>query len=618
MSTRTKRTVIPKETKEAKPKAKKREEQFWLFAFKDSLANLSAYTNQICTADIEGDSNYKCIVADGNSKKLKIFSGTSMVKEIPLLTVPTCVCALYIHNTSKSAGVQRPVIAVAEGPFIFTYYNYQPLYRFLVPEIKIHDEEREIWELLQQGILNPADAEAQLVKLVDSGVSATARTLEFLLIDNEKERNAFIAKVANQSFKQFDSITCMTTLYESTPDRSAVGMLTFCTEHGFLYMLKDNLADILFGIKLPSTGVQMITAGCYNQEYRIIISARDGKIYNLKNGKLSTSVIQPDSLPVAIARYNNNVAVATMNNTITYFNLKGKAQHLLPVTSPVTNMDTIVDDVTGIAKALVVSFADGHLRVYVGKFLQHECNLHGPTTAMFCGKYGREDSSLLIVLRDGSFQARLLHRSAQFSENKELEMKPPPEQDVPIQVPQLSSVFTLQRRREAKHGVDMYRTYQYDLVWLKLMTARAYWAMLHNGAAFANETTAAQAGEAPVAVTEPESVDVAREEPAGANNMEVNPLLAMLNYTAVRLTGTVQGMGPVFKIKLSLQNSTKTALQDVYLVIHYQREIYKVHKHIIYLPFLVPHINYHQDILLELREGEVKGEGNPDRGDRQG
>ncbi|EPY23333.1 Bardet-Biedl syndrome 1 protein like protein (BBS1-like protein 1), partial [Strigomonas culicis] len=443
-------------------------DKMWLFAFKDSLANLSAFSNCVTTVDVLGDGESRLLVADG-SKKIKQFSGTSLQTEVPLITVPSAIASFYAESANA---FKRPIVAVATGPYIFMYRNNKPLYRFSVPVIPIEVDEQDVWRNLMEGNISLEDAVELFGQKVDSGGNVCTRTIDLLLLDSHEERQAFLADLHGKPLRQHDLVTCMGTLLRDSPDPAGKGLLCFCTENRLLYVLRNTATEVERVVELPSVGVELICAGFYRGEYRIIISCRDGRIYSLKNGVLHSSVIQPDAQPSSITRYDNFIVVATTANTVTSFNLKGKKQHTLYMPCPVTNLATLTDAVAGTAKALLVALSNGELRVYVGKHLQYTMQLHDTVSALYFGRYGREDSALLIVLKTGALLVYLLHRKAVFSQQKDLETRPPPEQDIPIAVPKLSSVFSLQTEREKKYGLDMYKTFQYDLCVLRLHVAK--------------------------------------------------------------------------------------------------------------------------------------------------
>jgi Bardet-Biedl syndrome 1 protein len=58
---------------------------------------------------------------------------------------------------------------------------------------------------------------------------------------------------------------------------------------------------------------------------------------------------------------------------------------------------------------------------------------------------------------------------------------PPPEQDVPLDVPKKTRLYVEQTQRERQQAVDMHRVFQRDLAQMRLATARAFVKVLTDG-----------------------------------------------------------------------------------------------------------------------------------------
>ncbi|KPI85782.1 putative Bardet-Biedl syndrome 1 protein -like (BBS1-like protein 1) [Leptomonas seymouri] len=548
-------------------------EKFWLYAFRDHLANLRAFTSCIETADVVGNGDYQLLVADG-SKKLKVFTNTSLQRELPLFGVPSAIASFYM---STSDAFNKPVIAVATGPYIFMYRNHKPLYRYMVPPIPIDAQESSIWKDLSDGVFTVEDAVPRLEALLNADIQTSSRTLELLLLDTVEERADFVMRMRTTPLIQMDVVTCMTSIPLDSTGMESRSCLVIGTEAGFLYVLSDKALEVRLKVVLPSPPVFLIAAGCLEMDYRIIVSCRDGRVYSIKQGYLHSAVILPDAQPCAIARVDNLVAVATTANTLTYYNLKGKKQQSLCLPCSITNLATITDLVTEESRALVVALSNGEIRVLVGTQLHHVSLVYGTVTAMKFCRYGRADGALILVLQNGSLVVELLHRNADLTSGRRIETGPPPEQDVPIQVPFLSSVFTAQTSRERKYCADIYQLFQYDLSQLRLTTAKAYLDMISNGAV----------------PTELGNVTEENEEVA---------------ESSLRMNAVVQGLGPVFKVKVQLRNVGETPLHAVRVVFCLSDDdMYRMSQQIFTITTLLPSVPLFCEALVELVEGEVKG-----------
>lgn len=548
-------------------------EKFWLFAFRDHLANLRTFSNCIETADVNGVGDYQLLVADGG-KRIKVYAGTSLQRELPFFGVPSAITSFFMDDGDAFS---KPVIAVATGPYIFMYRSNKPLYRFMVPPTPLDPQELAIWQDLATEVLITEEAVKKLESLLDSGVQTSSRTLELLLKETPEERNEFVSRLRSVPLIQMDVVCCLASIPLNSLDEGGRSALVIGTEAGFLYVLKNNAAEVALKVVLPSTPVFLIAAGCFEVDYRVVVACRDGRVYSIKQGNLHNAVIQPDAQPCAIARYNNFIAVATTANTLSYYNLKGKKQQSVFLPCSISGLSTINNAVTGEARGLIVALSNGEIRVYVGTQLHHVSLAYGTVTAIKFGRYGRSDGALVLVLQNGSLVVELLHRGVNLSCSKKVETGPPPQQDVPIPIPHLSSVFATQSSRERKHGVEMYQLFQYDLSQLRLTTAKAYLEMIANGSV-------------------PSELGNVTQE-----NEEVAE-------SSLRLNAVVQGLGPVFKVKVQLQNVGEAPLHAVRVVFCLSEDdVYCMPQQIFFIPTLLPSLPLSCAAFVTTSEGEAKG-----------
>ncbi len=58
---------------------------------------------------------------------------------------------------------------------------------------------------------------------------------------------------------------------------------------------------------------------------------------------------------------------------------------------------------------------------------------------------------------------------------------PPPEQDIPLNVPKKTKLFVELTQRERDQAVEMHKQFQKDLCRMRLRTAQTYISMLNEG-----------------------------------------------------------------------------------------------------------------------------------------
>ncbi|GFH21157.1 BBS1 domain-containing protein, partial [Haematococcus lacustris] len=90
------------------------------------------------------------------------------------------------------------------------------------------------------------------------------------------------------------------------------------------------------------------------------------------------------------------------------------------------------------------------------------------------------DTSCLQLSKSGALDIKMLPRNAVL-EAPPGPAGPPPEQDIPLQVPKKTRLYVEQTQREREQAADMHRVFQRDLARLRLTTARSYVKILTDG-----------------------------------------------------------------------------------------------------------------------------------------
>jgi Bardet-Biedl syndrome 1 protein len=539
----------------------KEEKPMWLTAWRDHLANVKAFNSNIDMCDANGDGDYKLVIAD-HSPLLKIFSGTQKMFEAPLVDVPVGVVSFYADYNEE---VRKPLIAVAIGPFVLIYKHLRAFYKFNLQPIDLAKEEVETWQALSTGETSVDDAHQALENLRLTGVSLSTRSVDFLAITDVDKRETFANGVKAQPLSQLSVFTCIAVLMKDREDRNeGLGCLVLGTETGRLMILDKSGAHVHKKIQLPSPPVHIITSGLLDVEYRIIVACRNGTIYIVKSGELLSINIEVEAQVVALARMENQILVATMSNHVHFYNLKGTKLATLHMPAAITNMCPLTQEFVRQSKAVVIALANGEVRVYAGKSLVNKMQVFDTVMGMRVGKYGREDSTLVMVLKSGAVVVNMLPRTARLDANAAPVQGPPAEQDMPLKVPKRTNLYVEMTQREKDFGVDMHRVFQRDLCKLRLQTARAYVKILTDGQG--TQSYSAQ--------------------------------------TSLRLTAHVQGLGPLFKVKFNVQNTGSKALVNVPIVFTYNTELYRIDRPHLLVPSLMPSLVYTYELSVEcLDEG---------------
>jgi len=323
-------------------------------------------------------------------------------------------------------------------------------------------------------------------------------------------------------------------------------------------MLEPSGTAIAKKWQLPSAPVHMAITGSKDIEYRIVCACRDGNVHTIKDSGPSGIVIELESMPCGLVRLDKSILVGCMSNVIHAFSLRGKKAYSIYLPAPIVTMELLSLYKTRTAKALIVGMSTGEVRLYAEKHLIASLRIEEPVTACRFGSYGREEGCLALVGSSGALTIKMLQRTTRFDVTA-ASAGPPPEQDVPLSLPRKTVLYVEQTKREREQATEMHRIFQRDLCKLRLSTARAYVKMITDG-------------QGPMSYS---------------------------SGSALRLTAQVQGLGPRFKIKLSLQNTGSKHVADLSVAINYNALLYRLKTALFSVPLLVPGLAHRLDADLE-------------------
>ncbi|DBA70591.1 TPA: Bardet-Biedl syndrome 1 protein [Trebouxia sp. C0005] len=537
---------------------------FWLDAHYDPVANLKAFSTCLHTCDLYGDGDWRLAVA-GLDNKLKVWKGTQMASEHTLVDIPSAATSFYADDQIP----RIPALAVAVGPNVFIYRNLRPYFKFTLPPETVSDVEKTVWRQLYAGSLGLAQARQALHKLSTGSTPVTSCTTELQDLDEagqEADLDMLSKQYKGEPPVQQTVITCMTTVKKAYDEDDAVSCLVLGTESGQVMVLSPtaNIATHHWQLR-QHVPAFLCASGLLDVEHRVAIATRHGKLVLMKNGAV-TSTIHLDALPLGIARSHKGFLVGCTNSTVQCFSLKGKRSFCVNLPSPILAMHGLETAQQKLAKCLVVSLANGDVRVYNEQHLVSVTHFKSPVNAMTFGKFGREENTLVSITRTGGLDVKILPRTAKLDGGSSV-TGPPPEQDIPLDIPKRTAVYIQQTEREKANAVDMHTTFQQELVKLRLATAKAYMKVMTDGQGATSTSTASSA--------------------------------------SLSLNATVSGLGPAFKLTLELCNNGSQPILGAALVLLYNRQMYSAQHDQRQLPVLLPALQYHFDIRIRCLDPEA-------------
>lgn len=331
-----------------------------------------------------------------------------------------------------------------------------------------------------------------------------------------------------------------------------------------------NLNSLILCLKstLPSVPVFIEANGLFDVEYRILFACRDANIYLIKRGYTSGRLcIQLNAHPVGLARIGSNIYVATMDQTLNIFTTKGNRIWNMKQMAPITTMEAIFLERQGL-HIIAVALANKsvifyNVRIYyfnlivclniiLLSFKDRKCvdilYVNDIIIAMKFGRFGREDNTLIMVSKNGTLTVQILKRTAKFI---------PKDMDAidgnrsttngKLIVPKKTKLFVDQTMREREQYLTIHKSFEHELMRLKLNAARTYVKALKSS---------------------------------------LNPI-SLNNVDSIKLSAKVFGLGPIFQLCLELQSNNKDNVHNnLLMVFDYDFKIYRLERNVIRIAYL--------------------------------
>ena len=187
-------------------------------------------------------------------------------------------------------------------------------------------------------------------------------------------------------------------------------------------------------VQLKSVPVFINVTGQLTVDYRIFVACRDGRVYQIRDGKVQDQVITIESKPVGLLRLDKQIVIAGMDNIIQSYYLKGKKSFSMTMPSEICAMTRLSISRSVASNNILVALKNGNIRLYNEKHLINQISTDDICNGIVFGVFGREEGCLVINHHSGGLQAKILQRQAKLTTSS-IRPGPPPEQDIPLKVP---------------------------------------------------------------------------------------------------------------------------------------------------------------------------------------
>ncbi|CAH2229876.1 jg11769 [Pararge aegeria aegeria] len=519
--------------------------------------DINTLPSNIALVDLQNDNEFKLVVGDlgrgEESPRLKIFKGAMQISDISLPDLPLGVVSLYTSETSPRS---TPLIAVAFSTCVYIYRNFKLFYKYYLPTVELNASEMEVWNKLT----DPANHnEETILALTETLHNMPQKILsiqsrDFLAMTLEQQLE-FLENSTDLPKKRDREIACITTLRMSSVDRYSVSCVVVGTEDGEIIVLDPQTFTQICLVKLctvKKTPYQMVATGLYNVDYRITVATREKCVCLIKRewkeGRLLFST-EEHVVAIEVLTADSSIMVICTDNTLASYSKKGKRQWLVNLEHRPVAMTLVPILHLGVT-LVAVALASGHLHLYDGKARRDSMFLRDVVSVMKFGQLGQEEHVFIIVTSNGNLLLKILKRTADFNPHAAgIELTGAPVAQKPWLIPKKSKLFLEQSVRERETAVAMHESFQHELNRLRLLAAKTLLEAHTKSDNF-----------------------------IGAGVME-----------PIRLSAEVEGLGPVFRVTLQVENtSADKAVVGLSVLFNVHSTNYKVYNPYIKVPLLGP------------------------------
>ncbi|XP_052751834.1 Bardet-Biedl syndrome 1 protein homolog isoform X2 [Galleria mellonella] len=496
---------------------------------------LNTLPSDVTLVDLHNDNEIKLLVGDlgkgEEGPKLKVFKGAMQVSDMVLPDLPLGVVGFYTNETVPRS---QPVIGIAFSSCIHMYRNMKIFYKYYLPTVEFNTCEMEVWKQLMDPLNHNTEVIAALTesfKSIPEKVLST-QSRNFLAM-SEDQQLEYLEHLTELPSRKVPEIACIATLKMQSVDRYSVSCLVVGSEDGEVIVLETQTFTQIAQAKVctvKKTPCYMVTTGLFNVDYRITIATREKSVCVLKRewpeGRLLFSTDE-HIIAMEVMTADNSIMVICTDHTMACYSKKGKKQWSMNLEHRPVAM-TLVPVVHLGVTLTAVALASGHVHLYDGK--------------------ARRDT---LFVRGGNLMLKILKRTADFNAHSagvEATASAAIAQK-PWLIPKKSKLFLEQSLRERENAGMMHEVFQLELNRLRLLAAKTLL-----------------------------EAHMKCDNSIGSGAME-----------PVRLTAEVEGLGPVFRVGLIIENtSSDKAVIGLSILFHVHTSNYKVSHPYIKVPLISP------------------------------
>ena len=542
--------------------------------FSNNVAGVKAFNQCMSLGNVLNDKKNRLICIDVNNH-LKVFNGEVIEDENLLKNMLPVSGIVTYFSTDKDTNVKNPYLAVASGIHIFIYRFLKGIKKIPIPDQNQNSIEQYIYDLFLMGEINSKQCLEKLEKLAEKfmknknsddnyediigktddkkvfeykneGLSNI--TQELLSLEDDNSKIEFLEKNCNHQVKIYNYITILSSIAQFQDDLEPESYLIVGTENSSIFIINPSENKIIEKGKLPGVPFLISTNGCYESEHKIIIADRGCNIYILKKTKINKTIIVSQPM-INLLTSDKYIYLGTIGKN--YISLKYGGLEEFSITQPniITSMELAKREIN-LDTLILIATKDAELRIYNHKKLIYVLKIGDNIFGMKFGSFGDRNECIVMCTYGGALLVKYFNPDEKGSlmnnklSNKNLD------ENIKIDIPKKPPMYLdlVQREKEMKNEIQ--KKFITDLIKIKYKAMDTYVKILKKGNAPQNFS----------------------------------------NSSNLKLSASLEGLGPNFKLNIIFNNGGKNPIYGAVLILDFNRKIYSFQKENIQLSIIMPNI----------------------------
>jgi len=378
-------------------------------------------------------------------------------------------------------------------------------------------------------------------------------TQELFNIEDEDSKIKFLENNCGCQIKIYNYITILSSIPKSDDlDIEADSYLIVGTENCSLFIIDPSENKIIGKGKLPGVPFLMNTRGGYNNNnHKIFIADRGTNIYILKKTDITKTIVVAQPI-MNLLSSDKSIYIGTIGKNYIGMKFSGSQDFSIEQPNVITSMEIAEREIN--ETLVLIATKDAELRIYNDKYLCHVIKIGDNIFGMKFGTFGTKKESIIMCTYGGALLVKYFNPDVKVKVLKIDEGNKDANENLKIDVPKKPGIYRdlVQREKESKSEIQ--KKFITDLIKIKYKAMDTYVKILKKGNAPQNFS----------------------------------------NSSNLKISASLEGLGPNFKLNIIFNNSGKKPIYGAMLTLDFNRKIYSFKKENIQLSIIMPNvpINY--------------------------